>query len=65
MGRQGLGRAITAALIGWGIDAGATRSYLQVSSDNDAAVALYSDLGYWLHHDYHYRRDPGAPETDC
>jgi predicted GNAT family acetyltransferase len=42
----------------WGTAAGAQRSYVQVSSDNAAAVALYERLGYWRHHDYRYRTDP-------
>jgi ribosomal protein S18 acetylase RimI-like enzyme len=58
MRRQGLARAIMNALWKWGTANGATRSYLQVSSDNDAALALYRRLGYWLHHDYHYRHEP-------
>ena len=37
---------------------GAERSYLSVLADNEAAVALYEKLGYWRHHDYHYRTDP-------
>jgi GNAT superfamily N-acetyltransferase len=56
--RQGLATAVMAALCGWGLAQGATRSYLQVSSDNPAALALYGRLGYWQHHDYHYRAEP-------
>ena len=63
--REGLARAVTAALWAWGIQRGATRSYLQVSADNAAATALYAKLGYWHHHDYHYRRpnDPAAGDA--
>jgi N-acetylglutamate synthase len=56
--RQGLAGAIMRALWRWGVDAGAQRSYLQVSSENGAALALYERLGYWRHHDYRYRTDP-------
>jgi ribosomal protein S18 acetylase RimI-like enzyme len=57
--RQGLANAIMHALHGWAIDEhGATRSYLQVRADNDAALALYEGMGYWHHHAYQYRTDP-------
>lgn len=57
--REGLASAIIAALASWGAAQGARRSYLQVPSDNAAALALYGRLGYWHHHDYHYRTAPG------
>ena len=47
-----------AALWAWGAEHGAARTYLQVSADNAAAIALYESLGYWRHHDYHYRVAP-------
>ena len=56
--RQGLARVIMRALWRWGTAAGAERSYLQVSTDNAAAVALYERMGYWHHHGYRYRQDP-------
>lgn len=59
--RQGLARAVTAALWQWGRLQDAARSYLQVEAENTAAVTLYGDLGYHVHHDYHYREDPGDP----
>jgi ribosomal protein S18 acetylase RimI-like enzyme len=58
--RGGLARAVTVALCRWGAAQGATRSYLQVEADNSAALALYEKLGYWIHHDYHYRTAPGS-----
>lgn len=57
--RQGLASVMMRALWRWGAAEGAERSYLQVSSDNAAAVGLYERLGYWHHHDYRYRDDPG------
>jgi N-acetylglutamate synthase len=58
--RQGLAGAVMAALWQWGAQRNAERGYLQVSADNAPAIALYEKLGYWLHHDYHYRREPEA-----
>jgi ribosomal protein S18 acetylase RimI-like enzyme len=60
----GLARAVTAALWAWGAAHGARRTYLQVSVDNEAARALYATLGYWTHHDYHYRRPYDAAAGD-
>jgi ribosomal protein S18 acetylase RimI-like enzyme len=56
--RRGLASAIMAALWSWGREQGATRSYLQVESDNAAALAMYAAQGYWPHHDYRYRVEP-------
>jgi hypothetical protein len=39
---------------------GASRSYLQVETPNDAAIRLYAGLGYWHHHMYRYRLEPRA-----
>jgi ribosomal protein S18 acetylase RimI-like enzyme len=39
---------------------GASRSYVQVETTNDAALRLYAGLGFWLHHVYRYRIDPRA-----
>ena len=57
--RTGLARAVVAALRDWAAGLGATRGYLQVSSDNAAALALYRGIGFWHHHEYRYRTDPG------
>lgn len=56
--RRGLARAVLRALWQWGVTQGATRSYLQVASGNQAAIRLYLTAGYWHHHDYRYRWDP-------
>lgn len=58
--RQGLAIAVMDALHRWGRERGATRAYLQVEEDNTAAVALYERLGYWQHHSYRFRLDPGT-----
>jgi ribosomal protein S18 acetylase RimI-like enzyme len=53
--RDGLGRRITEALIGWGHAEGAGRAYLQVHSQNQPAIALYLSLGFEETHRYWYR----------
>ncbi len=58
--RRGLARAVLRALWEWGVTQGATRSYLQVASGNQAAIRLYLSAGYWHHHDYRYRSDPAG-----
>lgn len=61
--RRGLAHAVLQTLWAWGRDHGATRSYLQVGADNAGAVALYDRLGYWVHHDYRYRTEPGPTDA--
>lgn len=50
--RRGLGRAISAAALRWATGEGARRAYLQVAAGNDAAHALYEQLGFAVHHHY-------------
>ena len=56
--RGGFGRLMMGELLRWAKSAGATRVYLQVAAENDAALALYDRLGFSRHHGYHYRRSP-------
>lgn len=56
--RQGAGRRLVQALMAWGRDQGADRSYLQVVSGNAPAIALYDGLGFRPAYSYHYRLAP-------
>lgn len=56
--RQGWARWITAAVAKWALDRGAIRAYLQVEAHNEAAVAMYSTLGFRTAHSYVYRKAP-------
>ncbi|HEU4675490.1 MAG TPA: GNAT family N-acetyltransferase [Motilibacteraceae bacterium] len=59
--RRGLGRAIVAQALRWGVGQGADAAYLQVLTTNEPAQALYRSMGFTPHHRYHYRWAPGAP----
>ncbi|MDN5722599.1 MAG: GNAT family N-acetyltransferase [Corynebacterium sp.] len=48
--RKGLGRYMVTAMLHWGRDHGASRSYLQVITSNTAGRALYHSLGFSEHH---------------
>ncbi|MEV0924153.1 GNAT family N-acetyltransferase [Streptomyces spongiicola] len=54
--RQGLARAVMAALARRAMDEGASAAWLQVESDNDGARALYEGMGFTIHHLYHHFR---------
>lgn len=54
-GRRLIGRVVE-ELWHWGLPLGATRSYLQLSSSNDAARNAYQRLGYKLAYEYGYMR---------
>jgi N-acetylglutamate synthase len=58
--RSGLGEVVSAAALRWAGQRGARRTYLQTSTDNAPAIALYERLGYAVHHDYLYREAPGT-----
>lgn len=52
--RQGLARAVLAALAVWAAARGARSTYLQVAEGNEAALALYLSAGFTVHHRYDY-----------
>lgn len=52
--RQGHARAVCEALLDWGAGTGARQAYVQVEVDNHAAIALYTGLGFRLHHQTRY-----------
>ncbi|MFF4570592.1 GNAT family N-acetyltransferase [Streptomyces sp. NPDC001410] len=56
--RQGLATEVMAALARRALDEGASAAWLQVEDDNEAARALYADLGFAPHHAYHHYRSP-------
>lgn len=53
--RSGVAKAVVNGLLARATERGATAAYLQVETDNDAAVALYQGLGFGRSHGYHYR----------
>ncbi|KAA0935284.1 GNAT family N-acetyltransferase [Streptomyces apricus] len=57
--RQGLATTVMTALARRALDEGASAAWLQVETDNTAAQALYTRLGFTPHHTYHHYRAPG------
>ncbi|MFE5633373.1 GNAT family N-acetyltransferase [Streptomyces sp. NPDC056543] len=54
--RQGLAKAVMAALARQALDEGASAAWLQVEAENDGARALYEGMGFTVHHHYHHYR---------
>jgi len=52
--RTGLARAVTAALLGWGAERGASTLWLHVETDNEPAIRLYESMGLDVHHGCRY-----------
>lgn len=55
---MGIGSDVLRALADWARDQGAHTIYLQVSTDNEAAHALYAKHGFDRSHGYWFRRPP-------
>ncbi|MFA1545807.1 GNAT family N-acetyltransferase [Actinomadura chokoriensis] len=53
--RQGLGRRVLEALLGWGREQGCDRAYLVVVARNAPARAMYEAAGFVQAGGYHYR----------
>jgi ribosomal protein S18 acetylase RimI-like enzyme len=53
--RRGHGRQLVSGLLHWAKENGARRAYLQVTLDNEAALSLYSGLGFVESYRYWYR----------
>lgn len=51
---RGHARTLCEALLAWGAARGATRAYVQVEAENTAAVALFTSMGFRLHHSHRY-----------
>lgn len=56
--RQGLGQQLVASLLAWGKRSGAHTAYLQVMSNNEPALRLYSRFGFQEEYQYWYRSHP-------
>lgn len=52
---QGVSKLIVNALLRSSLDAGVKKSVLQVDSQNQTAINLYTSLGFNFHHEYVYR----------
>jgi GNAT superfamily N-acetyltransferase len=54
--RCGLATHLLAGALDWAFENGVRSAYLQVDSDNTAALALYEKAGFRVHHAYRYYR---------
>lgn len=59
--RRGIASRVVESLLAWGSEAGGDLAYLQVASDNHAAVRLYERLGFTTAYEYCYASSGGAP----
>jgi ribosomal protein S18 acetylase RimI-like enzyme len=59
--RRGLASHLLRAILRNALDRGAHSVYLQVDDGNTAARALYTGVGFQVHHTYRYLRAPDRP----
>jgi GNAT superfamily N-acetyltransferase len=59
--RRGVARALTSTMATIARQHGIPSLYLQVSADNAAAIRLYEELGFTVHHEYTYLTPVGPP----
>lgn len=52
--RRGLARRLVTTSLGWAVEQGADKAYLQVVTGNDPAERLYRTFGFLDHHEYRY-----------
>lgn len=52
--RRGLARRLVTTSVGWAVEQGADKAYLQVVTGNDPAERLYRAFGFVDHHEYRY-----------
>ena len=60
--RRGYATLACASLLSWAWQHGAQVAYLQVSADNEPAIASYRKFGFATVYTYHYRGRPGQCE---
>ncbi|BAZ43648.1 GCN5-related N-acetyltransferase [Chondrocystis sp. NIES-4102] len=56
--RKGYAAQLISAMLHWGKNNGATQAYLQVETENQAAINLYNKLGFTEVYQYFYRLKP-------
>ncbi|WP_229051672.1 N-acetyltransferase [Aeromicrobium sp. Leaf350] len=60
--RPGLARRLVTTCLGWAVEHGADKAYLQVVTGNDPAERLYRAFGFVDHHEYRYLTLTGAAQ---
>ncbi|MCK5891746.1 GNAT family N-acetyltransferase [Aeromicrobium sp.] len=62
---RGLARRLVTTSLGWAVEQGADKAYLQVVTDNEPAERLYRTFGFVDHHEYRYLTlpEPGPPSS--
>ncbi|GAA1751557.1 GNAT family N-acetyltransferase [Aeromicrobium alkaliterrae] len=61
--RRGLARRLVTTCLGWAVEQGADKAYLQVEVGNDPAERLYRAFGFLDHHEYRYLTFTGTAQS--